>query len=335
MKQNLTVLAVSVLLLINMVGCSVARFAETRRGYGIKKANKVVVKDFQIGFRATENTLSVQLEYQPYDMYKPRITLLDLGVGLASLGVLGKVIYDNWEHENTFTFVDDTFDWYDLEPWEIGAIIGVPADLLLYWCFSYPFDRKFVALEKRPLKNHPYRIELPDYANLSRDYLTTTGTEKIEIRNFLADLGYPSFLQNVDTLKFRVSTMRGGNKYAEDYTVQGIILPPPPPQRVEIDPQWDEARLRPGEKAILRITVKNTDETVLTGFTMITTSSVPDFHNWKLIFGDISQGESETRGLGFRIAPETPAKEVTVNLRFEAANDFVHPEIDLMLSITE
>ena len=334
MKQNLTLLTVSVLILINITGCSVVRFAETRREYGVKTANKTKL-DFQFGFNATDQSLRVTLGYQPYKIYKPRITATDLGVGLAALGLLGKVIYDNWEHKHTFTFVDDTFDWYDLETWEQGVIIGVPVDILLYWCFSYPFDRSVTALERYPLKNYPYRIELPDYGNIGIDYLTTTGTEKIEIRNFLADLGYPSFLQSVDTLKFQASTVTGSNHYKRDHMVQGFILPPPPPQRVEIDPQWDKVRLRPGEKVTLRITVKNTDETVLKGFTLITTSSVLHFDNWKLTFGDIAQSASETRGLGFRIAPETTAEDVDVSLRFQTANGFVHPEIDLKLHITE
>ena len=335
MKQNWTVFAVSVLLVINITGCSVVRFAETRREYGLKEVNKTEL-DFQFGFNATDQSLRVTLEYQPYKIYKPRITATDIGIGLAALGLLGKVIYDNWEHKHTFTFVDDTFDWYDLEPWEQGVIIGVPVDILLYWCFSYPFDRSATALERYPLKNYPYRIELPDYGNLGIDYLTTTGTEKIEIRNFLADLGYPSFLQSVDTLKFQASTVTNSNQYKRDYTVQGFILPPPPPQRVEIDPQWDKTRLRPDEKATLRVTVKNTDETMLKGFTVITTSSVPHFDNWKLTFGDIAQGRSETRGLGFRITPEILAEDVSVNLRFKAANNFVHPEINLpMLYITK
>ena len=335
MKQNLVVIVVTILMLINITGCSVIRFAETRREYGLKEANKLVAKDFQLGFNATAQDLRVTLEYQPYEISKPRITSTDVGVGLAALALLGKVIYDNWEHKHTFTFVDDTFDWYDLEPWEQGVIIGVPADILLYWCFSYPFDRSSKALERDQLKNYPYRIVLPDYGNLGRDYLTITGAEEIEIRNFLVDIGYPSFIQNVDTLKFRASAMWDGNTYKKDYTVQGITLPPPPPQRVEIELQWGETHLRPGEKAILKVTVKNTDETVLIGFTTITTSPEPHFDNWKLTFGDIAQGKSETRGLGFRIDPKTPAKDVPVSLRFQTANGFVHPEIHLTLHVTE
>ena len=87
---------------------------ETRIGYGIKKANRTDLDlDFQLNFNETARSFIVTLEYQPYAIYKPRITLTDLGVGLASLGLLGKVFYDNWDHDNTFTFTDDTFDWYE------------------------------------------------------------------------------------------------------------------------------------------------------------------------------------------------------------------------------
>ena len=185
MKQNLTVLTVAVLMLINITGCSVVRFAETRIGDGVKKANKTVMDlDFQLGFNATDSSLSVTLEYQPYAIYKPRITLTDLGVGLTSLGLLGKVLYDNWDHDYTFTFVDDTFDWYGSEPWEKAVLIGVPVDILLYWAFAYTFDRRAVRLQKQPLTEHPYRIVLPDHGNIGRDYRTTTGIERIYIKDF-------------------------------------------------------------------------------------------------------------------------------------------------------
>ena len=125
--------------------------------YGLKKANKTRMDlDFQLGFNVTDRSLRVTLEHQPHAIYKPRITLTDLGIGIASLGLLGKVLYDNWDHDYTFTFVDDTFDWYGSEPWEKAVMIGVPADILLYWAFSYPFDRKFVKTGP-PLIDRPYR----------------------------------------------------------------------------------------------------------------------------------------------------------------------------------
>ena len=336
MKQNLTLLTVSVLMLINITGCSVVRFAETRTGYGMKKINKTTNDlDFQLGFDAKDQSLSITLEYQPYEIYKPRITLTDLGVGLAALGLLGKVVYDNWDHDYTFTFLDDTFDWYGSEPWEKAVMIGVPIDILLYWTFSYPFDRKLKRTQRLPLTEYPYRIELLDHGNIGRDYLTKTGTERLEIAEFLAELGNPSYLRNFESLKFRASTEIKGKQHRRDYTASPIIWPGPPPSQVEIDAQWIENSLRAGEKATLKITVKNTDKTVLTGFTVVTKSPVPRFDKWKLTFGNIMKEASETRGLGFRITPETPAMDVDVSLSFKTARGFVHPEIDLILHITE
>ena len=329
MKQSLTMFTLTVVLLINITGCSVVRFAETRMGEGLKSANKSK-RDFQLGLNETGQSLIVTLEYQPYAIYKPRITWTDLGVGLVSLGLLGKVLYDNWDHDYTATFVDDTFDWYGSEPWEKAVMIGVPVDILLYWTFAYPFDRKSMKREKEPLIGHPYRIDLPDHSNIGRDYRTTTGPERIEIREFLSDLGYPSFLREVEYLRFRASTEFGTKRYSRDHTVSPI---PPPPQ-VEIEAQWVENRLRVGEKATLKITVSNGRETVLTEFTATTSSDNPRFDNWKLKFGDIAPETSETRALGFSTDEMSPPKCICAST-FETVEGVVHEEIEKVLHIIE
>ena len=335
MKQNLAVFTLTVVILINITGCSVVRFAETRMGGGLKPANKTRMDlDFQLGFNATDRSLRVTLEYQPYSIYKPRITLTDLGIGLASLGLLGKVLYDNWDHDYTFTFIDDTFDWYGSESWEKAVMIGVPADILLYWAFSYPFDRKLISSQKRPLIDHPYRISLPDHYNIGVDYRTTTGTERIEIREFLSELGYPSFLRNIESLKFRASTEVSGRQYSKDYTISPVPFPPLPPL-IEISAEWVENHLRAGERAVLKITVENSGRTVLTEFAPITSSNNQRFHNWKLEFGNIEPETSETRSLGFSTDPSMAPQDVSVRLRFEAASDFTHPEIEKILHIIE
>ena len=347
MKQNLAVLTVTVFMLTSITGCSVVRFAETRMEHGLKKANKTRMDlDFQLGFNATDRSLIVTLEHQPYAIYKPKITPTDLGIGLVSLGLLGKIVYDNWDHDYTLTFVDDKFDWYGLESWEKAIMIGVPADILLYWGFSYPFHRKAVKLEKQPFKNQPYRIILPDHGNIGRSYRTTNGTEQIYIRNFLSDLGNPAFLKDIEFLKFRAFTEVGGKQYREDYIVEGDIIPnshgrdaipppPPPIPQIEIDAQWIKDRLRAGESATLKITVKNNSEIVLTEFTVRTVSSTPHFNNWALKFGNISVGTSETRSLGFSTDSEMTRQDVSVTLHFESANDIVHEEIIIILHIIE
>ena len=202
-------------------------------------------------------------------------------------------------------------------------MIGVPADILLYWAFSYPFDRKAVRIQRQPLTAHPYRIELPDHGNIGRSYRTTTGTEQIYIRNFLFELGNPAFLKDIESLKFRASTEVGGKQYSQDYTISGSIapnsdppVPPPPPPvplpdpepdpipQVEVDAQWVESFLRAGEKATLKVNVKNTGKTVLVELTAITASSNRYFDNWELKFGNIAPGASETKGLSFSTTPE-------------------------------
>ena len=310
------------------------RFAETRMEYGLKEANKIGMDlDFQLGFNTTDRSLRLTLEHQPYTIiYKPKITLTDLGIGLASLGLLGKVLYDNWDHDYTFTFVDDTFDWYGSEPWEKAVMIGVPADILLYWAFSYPFDRKAVRIQRQPLTAHPYRIELPDHGNIGRSYRTTTGTEQIYIRNFLSDLGNPSFLKDIESLKFRAFTEVGGKQYSTDYTAS---LSPPPPVQIEAEARWVESSLRAGERAILKITVINTSETVLTEFTVTTVSSDPHFNNWELKFGNITPGVSETRALGFSTNTGMSTQEVPIKLRYETSNGVAFSEIERVLQIIE
>jgi hypothetical protein len=311
----------------------VVRFAETRMEYGLKKANKTRMDlDFQLGFNVTDRSLRVTLEHQPYTIYKPRITLTDLGIGIASLGLLGKVLYDNWDHDYTFTFVDDTFDWYGSEPWEKAVMIGVPADILLYWAFSYPFDRKAVRIQRQPLTAHPYRIELPDHGNIGRDYYTTTGIERIEIRNFLSEIGNPTFLKDIESLKFRAFTEVGGKQYSREYTTPP---PPPPPVQIEVEAQWVENRLRPGERAILKITVINTSETVLTEFTTTTVSPNPHFNNWDLKFGNIAPRASETRALGFSTNTGMSTQEVPIKLRYETSNGVAFSEIERVLQIIE
>ena len=337
MKQNLAVFTLTVVIFINITGCSVVRFAETRMGEGLKPVNKTRMDlDFQFGFDPTDQSLRVTLGHQPYTIYKPKITLTDLGVGLTSLGLLGKVLYDNWDHDYTFTFVDDTFDWYGSETWEKAVMIGVPADILLYWAFAYPFDRKSMKREGLPLIDHPYRIDLPNHGNIGRDYLTTTGKERIYVREFLSELGYPSFLRDIESLKFRAATEVSRKQHKRDHTVSPVPVPPPPPPPppVEIEAGWIENRLRVGEKAILKVTVKNASQTVLRAFTMVTVSPNAHFDSWKLEFGNIEPETAETRALGFN-TDEISAQNVSVRLRFEAANDFTHSEIEKVLRLVE
>ncbi len=337
MKKNFLLFTLSVLFLINVMGCSAVRFTETRMMEGVKKVNKTDLKlDFQLDYNPTNRSLSINLAHQPYAIYKPQITLIDLGVGLASLGILGKVFYDNWDHDYTFDFTDDTFDWYGSEWWEKAILIGVPVDILLYWTFSYPIDRKMVKLQRQPLTNQPYRIELPNHGNIGKDYTTITGTEQIEIEKFISDLGNPPYLQNIGSLKFQVSTEVSGEKYRKYYTAPMPIPQPfpPPPVKTKIDAEWVTNPIRAGEKAVLSITVVNTGETVLTELSATTSSSNLHFNNWELKFGNIPQGKSVTRALGFNTDPKILTTSITVKLRFRTSTSDVDREIQKEISFT-
>ncbi len=337
MKKNFLLFTLSVLLLINVTGCSVVRFTETRMMEGVKKVNKTDLKlDFQLDYNPTNRSLSINLAHQPYAIYKPQITLIDLGVGLASFGILGKVFYDNWDHDYTFDFTDDTFNWYGSEWWEKAILIGVPVDMLLYWTFSYPFDRKMVKLQRQSLINYPYRIELPDHGRIGIDYTTKTSIDQIEIEKFISDLGNPSYLKNIGSLKFQVSTEVSGEKYRKYYTAPMPIPQPfpPPPVKTKIDAEWVKNSVRAGEKAVLRITVENTGETVLAELTGITTSPNTHFDNWELKFGNIPRGKSETRALGFSTDEEMLSTEITVIIHFKTSNGNVDREIQKEISIT-
>ncbi len=332
MKRNLVLFTLSVLLFVNVTGCSVVRFTETRMMEGVKKVNKTDLKlDFQLDYNPTSRSLSIKLARQPYSIYKPKITLIDLGVGLAAVGIWSVVFYDNWDHDYTFDFTDDTFDWYDSEWWEKAVLIGVPADILLYWAFCYPIDRKKIKLSRQPLLNHPYRIELTDHGNLGIDYNTTTGDEEITIKRFLSELGNPSYLQNVDSLKFRVSAEVSGKMYKKYYTAPNIL--PPPPDEIKIEAEWGDTSIRAGEKAVLKITVENFGETVLRGLTATTESTNSHFNNWELKFGNILQGQSETRALGFSTDDEMPSQNITVKLSFRTSTGNVDQEIQKTLFI--
>ena len=339
MKRDLPRVALTVLLLISLTGCSVVRFAETRQGEGLKVTNQSGLDlDFQLRFNSATRSLVVSLGYQPSSIYKPRITRADVNVGLIALGIFGKIYYDHWNHKDTFTVLDDTFDWSGTQTWEKAVLIGVPVDILLYWCLSYPLDRKTIKGPRQPLKDHEYRLYLPDYGG-SVSYRTTTGREQIKIDEFLSALRNPPDLQNVDTLKFRLSTEVEGRWYSRDRTVRGfrpLPLPPPPSESVTVAVAWTRSRVKAGEQTFLTVMVANTGTANLSGFTVkiVSRALFLDNEEWK--FGNIAQGESKT--LNYRVRTdkqmhrENPA---TVLLHFEAANGVVHPAIETHLEIIE
>ena len=62
MKENFLLFTLSVLFLINVMGCSAVRFTETRMMEGVKKVNKTDLKlDFQLDYNPTNRSLSINL----------------------------------------------------------------------------------------------------------------------------------------------------------------------------------------------------------------------------------------------------------------------------------
>lgn len=338
--KRLILFTLSTLMVFSVTGCSVGRFTQTRLMVGVKKINKTDLKlDFQLDYNPTNRSLGIKLAHQPYSIYKPKITRIDLGVGLAAVGIWGAVFYDNWDHDYTFDFTDDTFDWYDSQWWEKAVLIGVPADILLYWVFSYPLDRKKIKLQQQPLINHPYRIELPDHGNLGVDYNTSSGDEEIVIKEFLADLGNPSYLNNINSLKFCISTDDGGLQHKRYYTAPVSPNGPKPPtpillsKDIRIQAVWHKNPINAGERAILKMTVENYGKTELKDLTAKTTSIDPNFNAPDLSFGNIPIGKSGTRAIGFHTDAEITPQDIIVNISFNDSTGIVTQKIQEKITI--
>ena len=250
MKRDLILVTVFILILMNTVGCSVVRFAENAAGYGVKRTSigppeirrsQLSRQDLQLGIRATDSGLSLQLRFLPYYHLEQRqtftsraqLTGIDIAVGLASAGLLGWVAYDNWKGDGTYLISDDgsfkegrSFDWEGAALWQKAVMISVPADFAVAAILhtlpgkgTTPWAQK--GEEKGTpqwLKNHPYRIELPGY-DLGKDYRTTSGDETIAIRELLEGTKNPALFLEADTLPIRAFTEFEGKPYEQTLTL--------------------------------------------------------------------------------------------------------------------
>ena len=252
MKHNLINLIAIVLILINTVGCSVTRLAQTKKTVVKTETRQTQLsrKDFQLGFNATGNQLSVQLQYLPYYQveqrdvveYRSPYTDWDTAIGLAS--ILAYTIFLVMSVEGDTYSVDQgvltanttsrfggdesTFagDWNRMEPWEKAVLIGIPADWVLSWLL--PANRTShkrwkptgseIAGRWQRLKDHPYRIELPTY-NFSKEYRTKTGDESIAVHEFMSGVKNPAPFLEIDTLALRASTTVDGKPYEKPLTI--------------------------------------------------------------------------------------------------------------------
>lgn len=338
-KRNICFI-VCILLVINVLGCSVSRVVETRMDYGLKKVAKTEVKViFSLDYNHEDGLLKVRLAEQPYQIYKPKLTLNDVGIGLAALGLWSLVFYDNWDHDNTFDFSDDTFDWYDSELWEKVVLIGVPTDILLFWTFSYPFDWKKIELREIPLIDHPYRLQLPDHGNIGVDYKTLTGIDQIKVTEFKSNLGNRVYIQNtIGDLKIQASTTVNNKRYLSNYTIPNIPngpVPVPIPG-IATTIKWRVNPIKSGERAILDITAENTGKKTITGLTATINSTNPYFVvNDDLIFRNLGPREKDTKAIAFSPDPNLQNAEILINVIFITLNGDVNQEDSITLTIRE
>ena len=270
MKRNFIPITVIILMLMSTLGCSVVRFAENRAGYGVTRMpagapeirrTHLSRQDLQLGISATDSGLSLQFRFLPYYHLeqrqtftaKPRLTGVDIAVGIASAGFLGWVAYDNWRGTGTYGIADDgsfkearSFDWDGAALWQKAVLIGVPTDFALAavlhaipWKTTPPWEQR--GEEKgmpQWLRQHPYQLELPDY-NLRKDYETTSGDETIAIRGFLEGLQNPAPFLETDTLQIRAFTEFEGKPYQQTLTLT---------EAVRLKPFRDFARAAAPEK---------------------------------------------------------------------------------------
>ena len=270
MKRDFIPVTIVILMLMSTVGCSVVRLAENRAGYGVTRTpagapeirrTHLSRQDLQLGISATDSGLSLQFRFLPYYHLeqrqtftaKPRLTAVDVAVGIASVGFLGWVAYDNWSGTGTYVVADDGsfkegrfFDWEGAALWQKAVMIGVPTDFALAavlhaipWETTPPWEQS--GEEKgmpQWLKQHPYRLELPGY-NLRKDYKTTSGDETIAIRGFLEGLQNPAPFLDTDTLHIRAFTEFEGKPYQQTLTLT---------EAVRLEPFRDFARAAVSEK---------------------------------------------------------------------------------------
>ena len=254
MRRDFIPITIVILMLMSTLGCSVVRLAENRAGYGVTRTpagtpeirrTYLSRQDLQLGISATDSGLSLQFRFLPYYHLeqrqtftaKPRLTGVDIAVGIASAGFLGWVAYDNWRGTGTYVVADDGsfkenrfFDWEGAALWQKAVMIGVPTDFALAavlhvipWETTPPWEQR--GEEKGSpqwLKHHPYRLELPGY-NLRKDYKTTSGDETIAIRGFLEGLQNPAPFLETDTLQIRAFTEFEGKPYQQTLTLTDAV----------------------------------------------------------------------------------------------------------------
>ncbi len=206
---------------MSTAGCSAVRLVQTRAGYEVEKTvgnteerqTLLNHRDFQLGFSAAGDQLGIRLEYRPYYSvekqqlvtYKPGGRRISEGLMAASyLGILGWVVYDNFTRTGDIT-ADDVgvlvnniteFNWYQTTALQKAIIVGISLDFIVWAGYASrykatvrePWEKMAdTKAEWQLLRNHPYRIELPNY-HFGKDYLSEPGDESVQIGEFLSGI---------------------------------------------------------------------------------------------------------------------------------------------------
>ena len=387
MKNGLISLAVIVLISMSTIGCSVARVMQTRAGHAVKRTvdtseerqGELSHRDFRLGFSATGDQLEVRLEYQPHYSIERRqlVTYKSAGGALEALiaashvGLLGWVVYDNLTETGAVEVNDiggvinniAEFNWYRTTALQKAIIAGVSLDLILWasWGTRYkatvhePWEKNgYTAGDWQLLGNHPYHIELPRY-NFSKDYLSASGNESVQISEFLSGIEQPDRFSEIDSVSVAVSTEFDGTLHKENVTLttQTELQPfydaalaaldidmistgkPNLMPRAEATSRWNKVPIRSGNEAILRVTVENTGKGTLYRLTALTMSTNRKFNNHELKFGKIEPGESRTVPISFKLDKLMRTQEIPIRIQFGEYNAHVPENIEAKLKVVE
>ena len=374
------------ILVLTTTGCSVTRIVTNKRGYGIReiearrsetREDQISRKDFQMSFDVMEDEFRFSLQYVPYykveqrDVirYVPEMSLLDFGLGVASLALVGKIAYDGLgigkELERAgwggFTVENLRFDWEGMPQSEKVLLTGIAADWLLYYVigeFRWTLHKPWKQLGEQQgpsqwLNEHPYRIEMPTY-NFSKDYKTAyNAVSGISIPIFLSDFEEPTRLSKTESLQLQVSSVVDGeslekslrltkdtqllafrNKALEALGIDMISTGKPSLMpRAKPTISWSKGSLPAGETANLEVTIQNIGKGELYQFTAKTVSQHALFNNRQLRFGKIDPGDSLTLSLAFKTDPWMRTQDIPMSLRFEEYNAYAPNDITMKLHV--
>ena len=325
----------------------------------------------QLGIRL-EYRPYYNIEKQQLVTYKPGGKRISENLMAASyLGVLGWIVYDNLTRAGDIV-VDDPgavfnniteFNWYRTTALQKAIIVGASLDFIVWAGYVSRYKvtvrepwKKVIEVngEWELLRDHPYHIELSNY-DFGKDYRSKTGNENVHISEFLSGIENPDRFTEIDSVSLSASTGFDGTLYKENVTlttqaqlqpfrdaslaVLGIDMTsaekPRLMPRAEAVAHWNKESIQAGNKAILKVTVKNTGKGTLYRLTALTVSTNRMFNNHELKFGKIEPGQSLTVPISFELDQLMRTREIPVHIRFAEYNGHVPENIEVNLKVVE